>query len=500
MKSTKLIDANFASYAVTTDEQYDDMTLLSGSTATKQQMYAPVLFSGKYKNSEESFRFYMLSAFAPIPPNVLTFTSYNDYSTEKEDVYVSYTTDDMSQIGTSLQYIKFTEPASIEELQTSFNVAEPYASNPYLSGFSTGTDYDIIIKPGVKNIKILDDRISSIGDYSLFGCITLSSLSAPNLKSIGETSMLLNHITQLSCQELTSIGDGAFCAYLMMIFIGSSEESEIGQLSDYLITDFYAPKLEELGYASFVYQYLLSSANLGNIKTIKYSSNNYLLSTFGGELNMLSVNPFFYCFSLKDIKVSEDNQNFKLVGNNNAELKSEGCVMINTQTNCVELATNGCENIILPNDVTKIKTMAFGLITGPDAICIMTGEEPENMRLFKTLDCGGVEEFSVYNIVACNGLESIIAKKAKTIGVGSISQCDQLSLLNIENAESIASNAFSGLDNLQILELSSSPTMTVDYVNEHVNEWFDAYTGYNVTIHCYNGTTIFQQEEPQRTY
>ena len=205
---------------------------------------------------------------------------------------------------------------------------------------------------GCKNTTILNS-VTSIGEKAFFDCQNLNSIVIPNsITNIGESAfggcISLTSITIPN--SVTDIGEWAFgeCISLASCTIGNGVRS--------------------IGYAAFYWCISLTSI------TIPQSVTNIGEVAFGG------------CYALTSIFIENENTQYDSRENCNA--------IIETSTNTL---IAGCQNTIIPNNVTSIGSSAFyecltlTSITIPDSVTSIGRDAFEYCSSLTTVICKAIE-------------------------------------------------------------------------------------------------------------
>ena len=224
----------------------------------------------------------------------------------------------------------------------------------------------------------IPNSVTSIGDYAFYGCTGLTSLTIPN--------------------SLTSIGYRAFedCTGLTSVTIGNSVTS-IGEWAFYGCTGLTSVTIPNsvtsIGDYAFRYCAGLTTVTIGNsvteignyafwgctgLTTVNYNATNCLsmngydvfaecdaLSTINIGNNVISIpaRAFNNCYSLQDVNITDLSAWCKI------DFESYNA---NPLYYAGHLKLNGTEitNLVIPNDITEIKSSAFCGCTGLTSVSI----------------------------------------------------------------------------------------------------------------------------------
>lgn len=171
-----------------------------------------------------------------------------------------------------------------------------------------------------------------------------------------------------------------------------------------------------------------------NVTSIGNSAFNFCIVLTSIEIpksvTCIGNSAFRGCNGLTSISVNSENSVYNSKDDCNA--------IIETSTNTLIV---GCQNTIIPNDVTTINNNAFYNCTGLTSI-----EIPEN-----------VSNIGNYAFYGCTSLSSIeIPESVESIGDGTFQNCSELTSINIpKNVMSIGNSAFCGCNGLTSVSVNS---------------------------------------------
>ena len=255
---------------------------------------------------------------------------------------------------------------------------------------------DIVI-PEEVTIENKTLKVTAIGEKAFYYCYDLTSINIPySVTSIGEGAFhwCTGLISVVIPNSVTSIHSSAFSSCLNMTSITiPNSVTTIGEKAFLSCTSLSSIKLPES--LTTIADYLFD--NCSNLTSI----------TIPKSVSSIGENPFRYC-KLSSIIVEEGNLNYHSNNNCNA--------IIETSTNKLII---GCNNTIIPNDVTEIGKYAFQYCSDMTAITI-----PNSVRY--------IDDYSFYG---CKGLTSItIPDNVTFIGNGAFHGCSGLTSVTIPNS------------------------------------------------------------------
>jgi hypothetical protein len=266
---------------------------------------------------------------------------------------------------------------------------------------------------------IIEDGITSIGNWAFFGCSGLTSITIPNsLTSIGDRAFSdCSGLTSITIpNSVTSIGNWAFfgCSGLTSITIPNSVTS-IGNSAFWGcsgLTSITIPNsVTTIGNSAF--------RGCTNITSVTISGTGDMMNyPYGGD----EIIPWFSSRAVLTDVIIEDG--ITSIGN----WAFSGC--------------SGLTSITIPNSVTSIGDRAFSGCSGLNSITI-----PNSVTSI------GSSAFS-----GCSGLTSItIPNSVTSIGDGAFSSCYSLTSVTIPNSvTSIGGSAFYGCRSLTSITIPNS--------------------------------------------
>ena len=355
--------------------------------------------------------------------------------------------------------------------------------------------------------------VTSIGDWAFSGCTGLTSVTIPNsVTSIGDWAF--NDCTGLTSitipNSVTEIGSEAFsdCTGLTSITIPNSV-TEIGSYAFSGCTGLTSVSIPnsvtKIGDGAFSYCRGLTSVSIPNsvteIGSYAFSSCSGLTSiTIPNSVTEIGWGAFWGCTGLTSVTIPNS---VTTIGS----YAFEGCSGL-TEVNISDLSAwckidfdssqanplyyakkfklNGAEikDLVIPDDITKIKNYAFYDCTGLTSITI-----PNSVTSI------GSEAF-----YRCTGLTSVtIPNSVTSIGSSAFSSCSGLTSITIPNSvTSIGSSAFYDCSGLTSVTIPNSVTSIGDwafYGTAWYNNLADGVIYINNVLYKYkgrmpNGTSI----------
>ncbi len=293
---------------------------------------------------------------------------------------------------------------------------------------------------------IIQEGITSIGDYAFYGCSKLTNISIPvSVTSIGNYAFYnCSSLSSISIPDsVTSIGNSAF--------------NNCNNLSSISIPD----SVTSIGYYAF-----------SNNTTVYVASEK---SNAAKEISR--SHPFRIAGTKYDLQYTFTNGEISGLKISNADKDIESVVIPEGLTDIVYSAFNGCSkltSINIPNTVTSIGYSAFyncSSLTG--AIIIPNGVKSiENSTFY---GCSSLTSISIPNSVTsighyafngCSNLTSInIPDNVSVIGDSAFSGCYSLvgNIVIPENVTSIGERVFFRCNSLNSITLSESVTTIGNY-------------------------------------
>ena len=267
------------------------------------------------------------------------------------------------------------------------NETELEVTGKFIGAYENIVSYqgDIVIPEDV-TIENKTLKVTAIGEKAFYYCYDLTSINIPySVTSIGEGAFhwCTGLISVVIPNSVTSIHSFAFSSCLNMTSITiPNSVTTIGEKAFLSCTSLSSIKLPES--LTTIADYLFD--NCSNLTSI----------TIPKSVSSIGENPFRYC-KLSSIIVEEGNLNYHSNNNCNA--------IIETSTNKLII---GCNNTIIPNDVTEIGKYAFQYCSDMTAITI-----PNSVRYIDD-----------YSFEGCKGLTSItLPNNVTSIGYLAFYQC-----------------------------------------------------------------------------
>ena len=329
-------------------------------------------------------------------------------------------------------------------------------------------DYNYNNQPwrGVISV-IIEQGVTSIGDYAFSGCESLTSITIPDsVTSIGNWAFFrCTSLTSITIpNSVTSIGDYAFydCTSLTSITIPGSVTS--------------------IGDQAFLYCKSLTSITIpGSVTSIgddAFSGCESLTSiTIPDSVTSIGYGAFAYCTSLASIYVNPNNKTYDSRNNCNA--------IIQTDTNTL---IAGCRTTVIPDSVTSIGDDAFSgctslsSITIPDSVTSIGGWAFSGCESLKSITIpGSVTSIGDEAFYRCESLTSItIPDSVTSIGGGAFDDCRSLTSITIpDGVTSIGHSAFYYCKSLTSVTIPDSVTSIGRSAFYYCESLSDVYYGGN---------------------
>ena len=289
---------------------------------------------------------------------------------------------------------------------------------------------------------IIEEGVTSIGDYAFYNCSGLTSITIPNsVTSIGYCAFSdCSGLTSVTIpNSVTGIGSGAFqhCSGLTSVTIpnnvtsiGSSMFSSCSGLTSINIPN----SVTSIGGSAFQYCSGLTSITIPNSVTsiggFAFEGCSGLTSiTIPNSVTSIGSVAFRNCSGLTSIIVELENSKYDSRNNCNAIIETTSNTMI-----------AGCKTTIIPNGVTSIGEYAFCGCSGLTSITIPNSVTSIGHGAFQN-----------------SGLTSItISNNVASIDYGAFSRCTSLASLTIPSSvTSVGDFAFDGL-NLTSMTINKS--------------------------------------------
>ena len=207
---------------------------------------------------------------------------------------------------------------------------------------------DVAILPSI-NVNGKEYKVTSIKDWAFSYCIDMTSVTIPNsVTEIGESAFSgcrgLNSINIPNSVKTISEGTFLGCSGLTAVTIPNSVEVIAGSAFEKcsgLVSVTIPNSVTSIKFAAFAECSSLTSITIPN------------------SITSIEAGAFLGCGGLTSITVEEGNPNYDSRNNCNA--------IIETNTNVL---ITGCNNTVIPNNVTRIEENAFNGCTGLTSITI----------------------------------------------------------------------------------------------------------------------------------
>ena len=309
---------------------------------------------------------------------------------------------------------------------------------------------------------IINDGVTSIGEWAFYECSSLTSVTIPNsVTSIGEWAFFYcSSLTSVTIPEsVTSIGNSAFegCSSLTSITIPESVTS-IGEsafgLCESLTSITIPNSVTSIEMWTFLACSSLTSVTIGNsVEDIGYqafaSCSSLTSITIPNSVTSIGVGAFLDCSSLTSITIPNSVTSIGEwafsrcssltsinVDANNANYCSiDGVLFSKDKTILIQFPIgNTRSEYIIPNSVTSIGDEAFSRCSSLTSIIIPNS----------------VTSIGEWAFSRCSSLTSIIIPNSVTsIGESAFYECSSLTSITIPNSvTSIGDEAFYGCSNI----------------------------------------------------
>ena len=325
---------------------------------------------------------------------------------------------------------------------------------------------------------IIANGVTNIGQQAFAYCGKLTSVSIPeSVTTIGNCAFCnCNSLTSITIpNSVTDIGNGTFqyCSGLTSITLPNSITiTNTGEATFYHCSNLTTVTIPEsvttIGAGAFYECYSLTSINIPNgVTTIGEDAFCFCIGltsiTIPNSVTNIGSNAFYFCGALSFMEVEE--------GNTIYDSRNDCNAIIETATNTL---IRGCQNTIIPDDVTSICDYAFNGCATLTSIAIPSSVTTIGEDAFYF--CGHVltsikvdESNVVYD--SRNDCNAIIETGTNTL----IRGCQNTIIPN--DVTSIDAGAFSACVNMTSITIPNSITKIGDYAFEYC---------YNLKeIYCY---------------
>ena len=286
----------------------------------------------------------------------------------------------------------------------------------------------------IKSI-VINDGVTSIGDYAFSDCSSLTSVTIPNsVTSIGTSAFV--YCSSLTSVILTALSEEEFCkgqGNSLLYSKGVNYQREI-QINGTKVTKFTIPNsVTSIGDEAFRGCSSLTSVTIPN------------------SVTSIGWSAFYGCSSLTSVTIP------------------------NSVTSIGGFAFNGCSSltsITIPNSVTSIGIGTFQSCTGLTSVTI--GNSVTSIGSSAFSGCSSLSSVTIHNSVTsiggsafegCSKLTSMtIPNSVTSIGIGAFEGCTGFTSVTIPNSvTNIGNNAFYGCTSLTsvTIEADTPPTIGI---------------------------------------
>ena len=286
----------------------------------------------------------------------------------------------------------------------------------------------------IKSI-VINDGVTSIGDYAFSDCSSLTSVTIPNsVTSIGTSAFV--YCSSLTSVILTALSEEEFCkgqGNSLLYSKGVNYQREI-QINGTKVTKFTIPNsVTSIGDEAFRGCSSLTSVTIPN------------------SVTSIGWSAFYGCSSLTSVTIP------------------------NSVTSIGGFAFNGCSSltsITIPNSMTSIGIGTFQSCTGLTSVTI--GNSVTSIGSSAFSGCSSLSSVTIHNSVTsiggsafegCSKLTSMtIPNSVTSIGIGAFEGCTGFTSVTIPNSvTNIGNNAFYGCTSLTsvTIEADTPPTIGI---------------------------------------